>query len=302
MSAHYRVLGLSLLTVLAIGVSGQCIDNPAVLPQVKSIGFASVESVSMIVLWEPCMISQPIDGYYLTYTNITSNTSYTIDIDGGDNITYPLTGLIPYTNYAVSIRPYNGIPIQSRIQLTAESTPGVISDLMQTNASLTEISISWNPPIMPNGIITVYEIRYRESTSSGPYTVTNTTNTEYSIVGLIPNIGYTIGVRAYTSIGPGEWTSLTNETASSSTSMNLETTSTASIKKSSSMLITSSSIASRTSTISSMTTILATSTSTTSSSTSSAYSPQSSHSSTVSSTTAVASTYSMTSIESSTKY
>ncbi|XP_019855551.1 PREDICTED: uncharacterized threonine-rich GPI-anchored glycoprotein PJ4664.02-like [Amphimedon queenslandica] len=83
--------------------------------------------------------------------------------------------------------------------------------------------------------------------------------------------------------------------------MNLETTSTASIKKSSSMLITSSSIASRTSTISSMTTILATSTSTTSSSTSSAYSPQSSHSSTVSiGTTAVASTYSMTSIESST--
>ena len=70
----------------------------------------------------------------------------------------------------------------------------------------TTIRISWNPPTIPNGIITVYEIRYRESTSTGPYNITNTTNTYYSIVGLIPNTSYTIGVRAYTSIGPGEWT------------------------------------------------------------------------------------------------
>ena len=36
--------------------------------------------------------------------------------------------------------------------------------------------------------------------------MTNTTNTQYSIVGLIPNTSYTIGVRAHTSVGPGEWT------------------------------------------------------------------------------------------------
>ena len=82
----------------------------------------------------------------------------------------------------------------------------MISNLTQRNASLTKINISWNPPTIPNGIITVYEIRYRESTSTGPYNITNTTNTYYSIVGLIPNTSYTIGVRAYTSIGPGEWT------------------------------------------------------------------------------------------------
>ena len=72
----------------------------------------------------------------------------------------------------------------------------------------TAINILWNPPTIPNGIITVYEIRYRESTSTGPYNITNTTNTYYSIVGLIPNTSYTIGVRAYTSIGPGEWTQI----------------------------------------------------------------------------------------------
>ena len=85
----------------------------------------------------------------------------------------------------------------------------MISDLIQTAATLTEISISWSPPTTPNGIITIYEIRYRESTSTGPYNITNTTNTQYSIVGLIPNTSYTIGVRAYTSVGPGEWTNRT---------------------------------------------------------------------------------------------
>ena len=84
----------------------------------------------------------------------------------------------------------------------------MISDLIHLRAP-TAINIVWSPPTIPNVIITVYEIRYRESTSTGPYNITNTTNTtntQYSIVGLIPNTSYTIGVRAYTSIGPGEWT------------------------------------------------------------------------------------------------
>ena len=81
-----------------------------------------------------------------------------------------------------------------------------MSDLIQNSTTLTEISISWIPPTTPNGIITLYEIKYRESTSTGPYNITNTTNTQYSIGGLIPNTSYTVGIRAYTSVGPGEWT------------------------------------------------------------------------------------------------
>uniref|UniRef100_A0A1X7V9N3 Fibronectin type-III domain-containing protein n=1 Tax=Amphimedon queenslandica TaxID=400682 RepID=A0A1X7V9N3_AMPQE len=179
---------------------------------VDDIIFSSVESVSMTVSWDevPCNgRNGPITGYYLTYTNISSDTSYTVNITGGNNRMYNLTGLIPYTNYTVSIIPYNYDmtgPARQEIQLTAESIPGVIFDLMQTNTTPTEINISWNPPTIPNGIITVYEIRYRESTSTGPYNITNTTNAYYSIVALIPNTSYTIGVRAYTSIRPGDWT------------------------------------------------------------------------------------------------
>ena len=88
--------------------------------------------------------------------------------------------------------------------ILTHAVSGLIADLIEISATLTEISISWSTKT-PNGIITVYEIRYRESTSTGPYNITNTTNTQYSIVGLIPNTSYTIGVRAYTSVGPGEW-------------------------------------------------------------------------------------------------
>ena len=62
------------------------------------------------------------------------------------------------------------------------------------------ITISWDVPSMPNGIITAYEIHY--TNGSGTY---NTTNTQYTIEGLLPNTLYTIEVRAYTSAGAGEW-------------------------------------------------------------------------------------------------
>ena len=74
---------------------------------------------------------------------------------------------------------------------------------MSSNVGISTISISWDVPSIPNGIITVYEIRY--TNGSGTY---NTTNTQYTIEGLLPNTLYTIEVRAYTSAGAGEWRSI----------------------------------------------------------------------------------------------
>ena len=77
--------------------------------------------------------------------------------------------------------------------------PGAVFGLIQS------VTITWSMPTLPNGVIIMYEIRYRESNSNGPYNITNTTNTQYNIGGLLPNTNYVIGVRAYTSVGPGEW-------------------------------------------------------------------------------------------------
>lgn len=81
------------------------------------------------------------------------------------------------------------------------SVPGVVTDLISTGSELLVINISWSPPIVSNGIITVYEIQYNDALS-------NTTKTVYSIEGLIPNTNYTIRVRAYTIVGPGEWSNI----------------------------------------------------------------------------------------------
>ena len=77
---------------------------------VSNFTFSSVTATSIAVSWDevPCNgRNGPVTGYYLTYTNITSNTSYTVNITGGYNRRYHLTGLVPYTNYAVSIGAYN---------------------------------------------------------------------------------------------------------------------------------------------------------------------------------------------------
>ena len=53
----------------------------------------------------------------------------------------------------------------------------------------------------------MYDIRYRESDFSGSFIFINgTTKNEHIIDELIPNTSYTVGVRAYTIAGPGEWT------------------------------------------------------------------------------------------------
>ena len=77
---------------------------------VSNITFSSVTATSITISWDELPCSErngPITGYHLTYASITSNTSYTVNITGGDNRTYDLTGLVPYTNYAVSIGAYN---------------------------------------------------------------------------------------------------------------------------------------------------------------------------------------------------
>ena len=182
----------------------------------------------MRVSWNevPCIGQNgPITGYLLYYTSTTFND--TVNITGGDNRQYILTGLIPYTNYTVTVRAYNdaGIGPTSNeiIQQTVRSgkyinifnnclsfylVPGVVSDLQVINVGINTISISWSIPTILNGIITVYEIRYRESNINGLYNITNATNTQYSIEGLLPNTNYTIEVRAYTSIGSGDWSSI----------------------------------------------------------------------------------------------
>ena len=127
LATNYSAKTLSASKIILIAISPFTIYLAPTAP-VDDIIFSSVESVSMTVSWDevPCNgRNGPITGYYLTYSNIFSNTSYTVNITRGDKRMYNLTGLIPYTNYTVSIIPYNynmNGPARQEIQLTAESS------------------------------------------------------------------------------------------------------------------------------------------------------------------------------------
>ena len=71
------------------------------------------------------------------------------------------------------------------------------------------LSVLWYPPAMPNGIIIMYEIHYKESSSNNMYiNVHNTTSTQYTIDQLSGSSAIEIKVRGYTIAGPGRWATI----------------------------------------------------------------------------------------------
>jgi len=78
---------------------------------------------------------------------------------------------------------------------------------MSSGSDVDQINITWNQPSITNGIIIMYDIRYRKTDGSDSFTVfvNDITDTQYIISGLTSFISYTIGVRAHTIAGPGEW-------------------------------------------------------------------------------------------------
>ena len=92
------------------------------------------------------------------------------------------------------------------------TVPGPV--VVTPHPSLLEISISWSPPDMPNGVIIAYEVSYRPTDSSQPVTRLNTTDlaTSFILSNIEMGTDFVFSVRAYTRIGPGETTSVTVST------------------------------------------------------------------------------------------
>ena len=76
---------------------------------------------------------------------------------------------------------------------------------MSSGSDVDQISITWNQPSIPNGIVIVYELRYRESDNNDSFVYVNITNTQHIIDGLLLITNYTVSVRAHTGVVPGKW-------------------------------------------------------------------------------------------------
>ena len=72
---------------------------------------------------------------------------------------------------------------------------------LSASPGVVQLTISWMPPLEPNGIITDYEVGFN---SSGGFTYTNTSDTQLTLRDIPPNTVVAFSVRAYTIIGPGD--------------------------------------------------------------------------------------------------
>ena len=91
-------------------------------------------------------------------------------------------------------------------------------NVQATNISSTAIMVTWDevPAIDQNGIIINYEVRFEPQQFTGELS-TDTINTPdllVTITGLEEYVEYNIGVRAYTSVGPGPYSDPVTERTS----------------------------------------------------------------------------------------
>ena len=90
--------------------------------------------------------------------------------------------------------------------------PSEVKNLTVNKVCSKYLSVLWYPPLMPNGIIIMYEIHYKESSDNKIYNMHNTTSTQYTIDQLSESSAIEIKVRGYTIAGPGKWATITVST------------------------------------------------------------------------------------------
>ena len=104
------------------------------------------------------------------------------------------------------------------------AVPGSVGAIM-VSPSQSQVSLSWDPPLMPNGIIIAYEVSYRPTASSEPETRVNTTAlvTHFTTEdNLEEDTEFFFSVRAYTRVGPGNISSLTVSTLAKTSEINMQ--------------------------------------------------------------------------------
>ncbi|XP_021372257.1 tyrosine-protein phosphatase 10D-like isoform X2 [Mizuhopecten yessoensis] len=141
-----------------------------------------------------------------------------IKVQSDFNVT--INDLLAYTRYTFSVYAYTeaGKGLESsQVSNTSESKPYKITNLTQTRITSSTITISFKEPEPSTGPITTYEVQYvytercNNGSSTGKDITHNTTctpssgRTVCSIENLYPYWDYSISVRAYTSIGSGNW-------------------------------------------------------------------------------------------------
>ncbi|KAK6322920.1 hypothetical protein J4Q44_G00077120 [Coregonus suidteri] len=145
------------------------------------------------------------------YEECDSTVRFLPQRSGLTNNSVMVADLLAHTNYTFEVEAINGVselinPGRTFVSLnvtTNQAAPSLVSVVRKGNSGKNSISVSWQEPDRPNGIILEYEIKYFEKDQETSYTIIKCKETEIVADGLKPSSVYIFQIRARTSAGYG---------------------------------------------------------------------------------------------------
>ncbi|XP_064407145.1 uncharacterized protein LOC135351979 isoform X2 [Halichondria panicea] len=189
------------------------IDNDDVLPGPTNLRNSTTEPKSVILMWDPpdtTSITVALIGYSVQVTGTsgfpsmshTTNSSFIV-----------INNLFPYQQYQFSVSAIyeedNIGEIVSIVVRTRQEAPGILTAPTATSTATT-LTLSWDPPAEPNGVIITYTL-YVDYLNG---TITNipTPSASFLLSPLSPYQTISVQVSASTSVGEGPRTNSTRFT------------------------------------------------------------------------------------------
>lgn len=129
------------------------------------------------------------------------------------NTSVMVIDLQAHTNYTFEIEAENGVSELSpgsrqhvSVNVTTnQAAPSPVTHVKKGKITKNSISLSWQEPERPNGIILEYEIKYFEKDEETSYTIIKSKETEITAEGLKPASSYIFQIRARTAAGYGAY-------------------------------------------------------------------------------------------------
>ncbi|XP_057406354.1 neuronal cell adhesion molecule isoform X9 [Balaenoptera acutorostrata] len=161
---------------VVLGHSGE--DLPMVAP--GNVHVNVVNSTLAEVHWDPVPLKSirgHLQGYRIYYWKAQSSSTRNrrhiekkILTFQGSKTRGMLPGLEPFSHYALNVRVVNGKgegpASPDRVFNTPEGVPSAPSSLKIVNPTLDSLTLEWEPPSHPNGILTEYTLKYQPINST----------------------------------------------------------------------------------------------------------------------------------------
>ncbi|XP_058153154.1 neuronal cell adhesion molecule isoform X6 [Dasypus novemcinctus] len=211
-------MGFAPEPAVVMGHSGE--DLPMVAP--GNVRVSVVNSTLAEVHWDPVPLKSirgHLQGYRIYYWKAQSSSKRSrrhiekkILTFQGSKTHGMLPGLEPFSHYAVNVRVVNGKgegpASPDRVFNTPEGVPSAPSSLKIVNPTLDSLTLEWDPPSHPNGILTEYTLKYQPINSThelGPLVDLKipANKTRWTLKNLNFSTRYKFYFYAQTSVGSG---------------------------------------------------------------------------------------------------